>query len=477
MNKFYITTSIVYVNAPPHIGFALELIQADVIARYKRFIKKDVFFLTGVDEHGTKIYKKAKEENKTPQEFVEENTAKYKELIRDLNISNNDFIRTSEKERHFKGVEKMWESLEEAGDIYKKKYKGMYCSGCEVFVREKDLRDGKCLHHNKEPELVEEENYFFRLSKYQEEIKKAIEEDRVKIIPEGRKRETLSFINEGLEDISISRSSKSLTWGIPVKSDKSQTIYVWVDALTNYISALGYGKTEENFKKYWPADVHFVGKDILRFHSCIWIGMLLSAKIELPKKIFVHGFMTVDGKKISKSLGNTIDPFSLIEKYNADAVRYFFLREIPSTNDGDFSNKRLAERYDSDLADGIGNLTARIVSMARKKEILPLKEEKRSVSIIDTEKVKKEVFTYLEEFKFNEALNSIWEVIHFTDKYIEEKRPWEKKEENKERAEELIAILFFLAEILSIFIPKTAEKIKKNLITKEKEILFPKKRA
>jgi len=475
MKKFYISTSIVYTNAPPHIGFALESIQADVLARWNRALEKDVFFLTGTDEHGAKIAKKAKELNKNPQDFVNEISEKFKELTKVLNLSNDDFIRTTDKKRHWPVVENVWKKLEESGDIYKKKYKGFYCVGCEAFIKEKDLKDGKCLIHERELEVVEEENYFFRLSKYQDELKEKIEKDEYKIIPETRKNEVLGLIKQGLEDISFSRSKEKLEWGIPVPGDDSQVIYVWADALSNYISALGYNK-DKKFKKYWPADVHCIGKDILKFHALFWPAMLLSIGIDLPKKLFVHGFITVNGQKMSKSLGNVIDPFELVEKYGTDAVRYFLLREIHSTEDGDFTYEKFEGRYNSDLASGIGNLLARVRVMADNTD----PKSKIQKAIQETKKRYKKT---LEEFKFNEALRAIWGLISFCDKYIEKEKPWEKKENSPQVLGNLLVILDNIAKLLQPFLPETSERIIKEVardkksgkfINKRGELLFPK---
>jgi len=470
MDKFYITTSIAYTNAPPHIGFALESIQADVLARWNRALEKDVFFLTGTDEHGTKIAQKAEEEGKSPQDFVDEISGKFLELTKVLNISNDDFIRTTDKKRHWPVVERFWKQLEENGDIYKKKYKGLYCSGCEAFITDKDLEDGKCSIHKKEPEEVEEENYFFRLSKYQNKIKKKIEKDELKIIPETKKNEMLGFIKQGLEDISFSRSREKLEWGIPVPGDGSQVMYVWADALTNYISAI-------DFDRYWPADVHCVGKDILKFHALIWPAMLLSLGIDLPKKIFVHGFISVDGQKMSKSLGNVVDPIELINKYGVDAVRYYLLREITPTEDGDFSYEKFEQRYNSDLASGIGNLVARVKTMAEKVGFKPGNIKDVEPKIVETQKEYKKA---LEEFKFNEALKSIWDLISFCDKYIEKEKPWEHNSNSAQVLDNLLIVLDNISELLEPFLPETAEKIKKEITRKSNkfsnkrgESLFP----
>ena len=483
--KFYITTSIAYTNTPPHIGFALESIQADVIARYHQFLGEDVFFLTGTDEHGAKIARTAKKVNKNPKDFTDEISGKFKKLTKVLNLSNNDFIRTTDQKRHWPAVTKVWLKLKENNDIYKKKYKGFYCVGCEAFITEKDLVDGKCAVHQKEPELVEEENYFFRLSKYSKKIEKIIEQDQIKIVPRTRKNEVLSFIRQGLEDISFSRSRKNLRWGIPVPDDETQTIYVWCDALMNYISALDYVQNSEKFKKYWPADIHCIGKDIMRFHTTIWEGILLSLGLKLPKIIFVHGFITVDGQKMSKSLGNIIDPFELVEKYGTDATRYFLLREIPPTKDGDFTYQKFEERYNADLAGGLGNLVARVITMAEKinpksRRTLQGAGSRTSNQIPNPkiqkviDKTRQDYEKFLDEFKFNESLISIWSLISFCDRYIERERPWEKsKEDGDPIINNLLFIIKNIAEMLQPFLPETSEKIFQQLKTKKSEPLFP----
>lgn len=467
--KFYITTSIAYTNAPPHIGFTQEVVQADALARYHRLLGEDVFFLTGTDENGAKVAKAAEEEGKNPKEFADEISEQFKALKKILNLSNDDFIRTTDQKRHWPTVQKVWLKLKENGDIYKKKYRGLYCVGCEAFIKEKDLIDGKCLIHQQKPEAIEEENYFFKLSKYSKQIKKVIKRDEIKIIPESRKNEILSFIKQGLEDISCSRLRKNLKWGIPVPNDDTQTIYIWLEALANYISALDYAKDEDKFKRYWPADVHCVGKDIFKFHSLLWPAMLLSINLPLPKTIFVHGFITVGGQKMSKSLGNVIDPFELVKKYGTDAVRYFLLREIPPTEDGDFTYQKFEGRYNSDLASGLGNLVARVLTVAKKLKTttqnLKLKKE-----IDNTWKKYKKA---LEEFKFNEALISIWELISFCDRYIEKERPWEEKENQEEVIGNLLFTISNIAEMLKPFLPETSEKIFKQLKTKEVKPLFP----
>lgn len=455
--KFYITSSLVYTNASPHIGFALEVIQADVIARYRRLLDEDVFFLTGTDEHGGKIAKAAKKEGKNPEEFTEELSKKVKDLKELLNLSNDDFIRTTDQKRHWPGVKKVWLKLKENGDIYKKKYKGFYCLGCEAFVTEKDLVNGKCPIHKKAPEIIEEENYFFRLSKYSKQVEKTIEENKIKIIPEARKNEILSFIKQGVEDTSCSRLREKLKWGIPVPNDDTQTVYVWQEALVNYISALGYAQDGDKFKKFWPADVHCVGKDIFRFHSLLWPAILLSINLPLPKAILVHGFITVNGQKMSKSLGNVIDPFELVKKYGTDAVRYFLLREIPPTEDGDFTYEKFEGRYNSDLASGLGNLAARVLTMSkgRNYESGIMNQEFKN----EIEKTWQKYKKALEDFKFNEALSSIWELIGFCDRYIEKERPWEKSDKQPFTIYHLLFTLAHIASMLQPFLPETSEKI------------------
>ncbi|MFC1629619.1 methionine--tRNA ligase [Patescibacteria group bacterium] len=465
--KFYITTSIAYTNSTPHIGFALEAIQADVIARYQRFLGKEVFFLTGTDEHGSKIERAAKKAGKSPKKFTDEISSQFKKLKEALNLSNDDFIRTTDKKRHWPSVKKVWLELRKKGDIYKKKYKGFYCVGCEAFITRKDLKDGKCAVHKKKPEVLEEENYFFKLSKYQDKIEDAIKKDKIKIIPRTRKNEILSFIKEGIDDVSFSRSRKNLKWGIPVSDDKTQTIYVWSDALVNYISALDYAKGSKKFKDFWPADIHCIGKDIIRFHTIIWPGMLFSLGLVLPKNIFVHGFITSEGQKMSKSLGNVINPFELVEKYGIDPVRYFLLREIPSTGDGDFSYEKFEARYNADLAGGVGNLVARVIAMAEKVNSKSGAPNSRQISSSKFQtiisKTQKNYKRALDEFKFNEALISIWDLIAFCDKYIEEERPWEKSKNQLKTINNLLSALGNIALLLQPFLPGTSEKIFKQL--------------
>lgn len=349
--------------------------------------------------------------------------------------------------------------------------------GCESFVKEKDLVDGKCPFHKRIPEVIEEENYFFRLSKYQNQLKKIIKTEEIKIIPESRKSELLSFITQGLEDTSCSRPKEKLKWGISVPDDKTHLVYVWLEALVNYLSALDYATDGDKFKKFWPPDVHCIGKDIfVRFHGSLWPAMLLSLKLKLPKTIFVHGFITVDGQKMSKSLGNVIDPFELVKKYGTEAVRYFLLREIPPTEDGDFSYEKFEQRYNADLASGLGNLVARVITLAGK---LKTQSAKRKATIKNL-KLKKEIENTwrkyrktLDEFKFNEALIAVWDLISFCDKYIEKERLWEKSNKQQLTINNVQFAIKNIAEMLKPFLPETSEKILKQLKTKKSILLFP----
>jgi methionyl-tRNA synthetase len=472
MKKTYITTSIAYTNAPAHVGHALELIQADVIARHQRSLGKEVFFLTGTDEHGIKIARKAQEQNKDVQEFCDEISNQFRKLAKELNVSNDDFIRTTDKEKHWPGVFEIWQKMEEKGDIYQQDYHGLYCVGCEAFIMEKDLVDGQCPYHDKKPEKVQEKNYFFRLSKYSDQIKKAIEDNSIEIIPESRKKEILSFLKKGLNDVSFSRPKEKVSWGIPVPGDQTQSIYCWADALTNYVSAIGYGRNDD-YLNYWPADIHFIGKDISKFHALIWPGILLSAGLSLPKKIFIHGFLTVNGKKMSKSLGNVVDPFDLINQYKADAVRYYFLSEVSPTEDGDYSEEKFKDKYNAELAGGIGNLVARTITLAEKIEIKENFEIKERV-VQEVEKVQKRKKELLEDFKFNSCLAEIQSLVKFSDQLIEENKPWQ--EEREDRAEIVFNLLFILenlASLLDPFMPETSAQILEQTKTKEKKVLFP----
>lgn len=464
--KFYVTTAIDYVNGPPHIGHAIQKVWSDVIARNRRLKGDKVWFLTGTDEHGVNVARTAELLHKNPQELSDENSEKFKSMKKALNLSWDDFIRTSDRERHWPGASLMWQKLVEAGDIYRKKYRGLYCAGHEAFVTQKDLVEGKCALHKKEPEVIEEENYFFRLSRYSETIRKAIESDSLLIVPTARKNEISAFIEEGLEDVSFSRPAKDISWGVPVPNDPSQTMYVWCDALTNYLSAIGYGRNDA-WQRWWPADLHVLGKDNLRFHAAIWPGMLLSAGLPLPKSLFVHGFITVDSQKISKTIGNVVDPFELVKKYGTDPVRYYLLREIPAYDDGDFSYKKFEERYNGDLANGLGNFASRVLTLAESADFRGIKKVDLGVEE-KIEKTKKTVVGKLEDFRFHEALAAIWELIAFGDAYVNEKKPWESKD--AQIIFNLTVILDNLAALLRALLPGTSDKITKGIMW-EGEIL------
>ena len=470
--KFYITTTIPYVNDQLHIGNTLEFIQADVLARYARAQGKEGFFLTGADEHGIKIARTAAAKGLTPQKFVDQNSRAAKNLKKPLNLSWDDFIRTTDKKRHWPGVFKIWGELKNSGDIYKKTYRGMYCSGCEAFLTDKDLIGGQCAIHKKEPELVEEENYFFRLSIYSKTLKDRIESGEFKIFPQERANEILTLIENGLEDVSFSRPKEKLSWGIPVPGDDSQIIYVWADALTNYISALGYGRDDKNFQKWWPADVQVLGKDVSRFHTAIWPAMLLSAKLPLPQKMFIHGHISINGQKISKSLGNVIYPQDLVKQYSTDAVRHYFLSEISPFGDGDFSLGRFKERYNADLAKGLGNFFSRVTTVARR--FGKIKNNFSLTELFIEQKIKtiqKNVDRHLGEFRFNNALSEIWSLISLGDQYINGQKPWDESESEVKREKALFNLLMILnavAVLLAPFLPETSKKITSSISLKGK---------
>lgn len=454
--KFYITTAIDYTNSKPHLGHAYEKIFADVIARFQRLLGSDVCFVTGTDEHGKKVEDAAKEAKKDPQEFADHLAKFFKELWEKLDISNNFFIRTTD-ENHIKTALEIFNKVYQKGDIYKGFYEGLYCTRCEAFYTEKELQDGKCPIHKKKVEKFKEETYFFKMGKYQKQIVEYIKTHDF-ILPVERKNEILNRLNEDLRDLSISRTT--VKWGIPLPIDKNHTAYVWFDALLNYISAIDY--PGEKFKKYWPADVHVIGKDIIWFHTVIWPAILLSAGFDLPKLVYVHGFVNIQGEKLSKS-GKVIDPIKLLDKYGSDAVRYFLMREIRAGEDGDFSEKALAERLNGELADDLGNLVNRVLVLTEKnfKEI-PVSEQDYIVGFALSKKDK--IRELMEKFHFHLALNEIWSIVVESNKYINEKKAWELKGEKLEKVlYNLLETLRILAIYLSPFIPATSEKIFEQL--------------
>ncbi len=469
--KILITTAIPYVNAPPHIGHALEYIETDTFARYQKSIGNNIFFLTGADENSLKNVQSAEKEGISTNDLVDRNSTLFQNFKKEFNLSWDGFIRTTEP-RHFEGAQKLWKLCEK--DIYKKNYKGFYCVGCESFYLEKDLIDGFCPEHKTKPEIIEEENYFFKLSNYQNKIYKLISEDKLKITPEKRKNEILNFIKRGLEDFSVSRSKeRAKGWGVPVPNDDSQIMYVWFDALANYITGLDFSTDGDLYKNYWQnADkiIHIIGKGITRFHAIYWPAMLLSAGLKLPIEIFAHGYITIEGEKMSKSLGNTINPFEISQKYGIDALRFYLLKEIPPYDDGDFSLQRFIDHYNGDLANGLGNLVSRVLALAKKVNIENINEiEDVEEKINETWK---KIKYNLDIFKFNEALNSIWELISFANQYVNSKEPWKKSgKELNIILSNLLYLILHLSWQLKPFLPETSEKILNKLgIEKESDL-------
>ncbi|MBI3397351.1 methionine--tRNA ligase [Candidatus Woesebacteria bacterium] len=451
--NFYLTTTLPYVNAEPHIGFALEIVQADVIARFKKLEGFDVFFNFGTDEHGLKIYRKAQESGKDPQDYVDEYAKKFDALKEALNLSYNSFIRTTDA-HHIKAAQEFWKRCLESGDIYKKLYKIKYCVGCELEKTESELIDGKCpIHPNLEIEIIDEENYFFRFSKYQDKLLELYKNNPDFVIPEGKFNEIKAFVKNGLEDFSVSRLKTKMPWGIDVPDDPDHIMFVWFDALVNYVSAIGWPEDLGKFEKWWPV-VQFAGKDNLRQQSAIWQAMLFSAGLPPSKQIFIHGFVTANGQKISKSLGNVIDPIAVSKKYGTDALRYYLLAKIHPWEDSDFTFEKFEETYNADLANGLGNLVSRVAKLCEENNV-SLNEKVGHV--IDTE-----ISSALTNFEFNSALSWIWLDISKADKKINDERPWEL-DENKVKPIliDLIKRIQTIAFKLKPFLPETSEKIEK----------------
>ncbi len=459
----YLTTAIPYVNASPHIGFALEVVQADTLARFYRQKGNDVRLQAGTDENSIKNVQAAEMAGLSTPKLVERNAAQFLALKESLNLSYDDFIRTSIHKHHKDGATRFWNKCFARGDIYKRPYRGLYCSGCEQFYKPEDLDEGRCPEHLTEPELVEEENWFFRLSRYQDALHELYSNNTIEIVPDTRRNEVLSWVNNGLEDFSISRSAtRARGWGIPVPGDPEQVIYVWFDALCNYITALGYHSDDDEFSQWWTksaAREHVVGKGITRFHAVYWPAMLLSAELPLPTRILVHGYVTAEGRKIGKSLGNAVDPIPLAQELGTDALRFFLLKHIRSTEDGDYSRQRFHQAYNSELVGQLGNLVHRVLRMIEQyfDGVVPVPPEnftKGDSLIRSAEQLPDVVASHLSQFAFDRALNAIWVFISDSNRYVNEQAPWElakaKLSNNMKATEEADAQLRGVLYCLSV---------------------------
>lgn len=470
-------------NSHVHIGNCLEYVVADALARAARLRGEQTYLLTGTDEHGQKIVTTAKEKGVAVSEFVQKNVDFFQSALKILNVSYDDFIRTSDQKRHWPVVQAFWRRLQAKGDLYEKEYEGLYCIGCEAFYREADLTDGKCPIHQTKPELTKERNWFFKLSRYQTELEDFL---KTRVEPRWRANEMLKFLEQGLEDISFSRPKEKLNWGIPVPDDDSQVIYVWCDALVNYLSAVTM--VEVNKKKgatngstalttdWWPASVHVVGKDIAKFHTLYWPAMLLSAGLALPEKVLIHGFITINGQKISKSLGNVIEPKQITETYGTDALRFYFLHEVPTVDDGDFSLNHLKEVYNGVLADGLGNLVQRLIVMSNKYEVKWSWPKESEAQLADQEVLK--ICSAKGHFEVHQALDKLVKQIEELNRQVQQLAPWElfKTEPDRARNEltKLLDELARLAVTLEPFLPETSGKIITQLKTRQPKVLFPK---
>lgn len=473
-SKFYITTTLPYVNAPPHLGFALEIIQADVLARYHSLIGDDVFFNTGTDEHGQKIYQKAIEEGKDVKDYVDEYAKKFDLLREKLNLSYNNFIRTTD-EHHIKAAQEIWKRCLKNGYIEKGVYKAKYCVGCELEKQDSDLVDGKCpLHPNGNIEIIEEENYFFKFSKLERQLLSLYDKYPDFVYPSHRLNEVRKFVESGLQDFSISRLKEKMPWGIPVPDDDKHVMYVWFDALTNYISALGWPEDTKKFEEFWgtkenPKAIQVAGKDNLRQQSSMWQSMLLAAELPTSRQIFIHGFITSGGQKMSKSLGNVIDPIEYVDKYGTDALRYYLLAKINPTEDSDFTKEKFEEVYNGDLANGLGNLVARVAKLAENYKISgKQRSNKFSLSSIDK---------YMERFEFDKVIENIWSNIRITDKIISDKELWKETEKKINDLNSVIEKIITIAYDLLPFLPETGKRILDQFSSEEIKSttpLFPK---
>lgn len=467
-NTFYITTTLPYVNAEPHIGFALEIIEADVQARFQRQLGNKVYFNTGTDEHGLKIFRKAEELGIPTQKYCNNQAGIFFDLKRILNLSFDNFIRTTD-DYHIIAARRFWKICEKNGDIYKKIYKVKYCVGCELEKTESDLVDGKCpIHPNLELEIIKEENYFFRFSRFQKSLLELYRKNPDFVVPNFRFNEIKSFVERGLEDFSVSRLKSKMPWGIEVPGDPEQVIYVWFDALINYVSAAGWPSSLKKFKSWWPV-VQLAGKDNLRQQSAMWQAMLMSAKLPPSRQIFINGFINVEGQKMSKSLGNVISPYDMVEKFGTDGTRYLLLSFGNFGEDTDVSWKKFTEKYNADLANGLGNLVSRVIKLAQNSKLKITGSKK-------TAKFKEPMSKLIERMALGQSLDHIWRIIREDNKYIEDNKPWELTKNDEKKFKEVMKKLFsdlsVISQLLRPFLPETAEKIKKALETKKTEILF-----
>lgn len=459
---FYITTPIYYVNDQPHIGHAYTTIAADVLARWHRLQGDEVFFLTGTDEHGAKVAESAALAGLDPKTFADQTSAKFRSAFTKLNISFDHFLRTTD-EAHERQVVQFLKKLQDRGAIYEGEYRGLYCTRCERFYTEKELVDGKCPDHHIAPETIAEKNHFFKLKDYLDEVERRIRTNKIRIEPETRRQETLGLFKQGLEDFSISR--EKVSWGIPFPGRPGQTVYVWVEALQNYITAVGYSDDPDRFARLWPHAVHLIGKDILKFHTIYWPALLLAAGEDPPKRLFAHGYFTINGVKMSKSLGNALDPNKLVSQYGADATRYLLLSQFPFGEDGDVAAERFSEKYNADLANGLGNLASRVVTMLQKfsgGEVPVPPSGAASVTITDQISVAAtELNAALDSFAFERALHAIWRLIAVADGIVDREKPWELAKHNSEKLQQVLydlaALLQHITLLLAPFLPKTTE--------------------
>lgn len=465
MGKFYATTPIYYVNGEPHIGHAYTSISVDTLARWHRLIGDETFMLTGTDENTLKLVKKAEAEGVTPQEIADRYAARFEELTKLMNVSNDDFIRTTDQDKHHRGAQEIWKRLEAGGHIYKGTYEGLYCVDCEAYYTEKDLVNGACPIHGTEPEHLEEENYFFKLSAFTEQIGKVIASGKYEITPESRRNEILSVIEEGLQDISCSRPADKLTMGVVVPGDDSQRMYVWFEALTNYVNGIGFPKNEKLFKQFWPADVHMIGKEILRFHAAVWPAMLMAADLPLPKRLHVHGFFTSEGKKMSKSLGNVVDVFEAVEERGVDALRYYLLTALPYASDGDYSEHRFQEVYDSELANDLGNLASRVLTLVEKKCEGSVPEGAADSGLQNAVAKAHGAFAArLDECRFADALAALNELVSEANKFVDSQQPYKQEGEDLSNSlYSLIQVLGHLALLYAPVVPEAAGKLQRRL--------------